>query len=88
MNLHSADNEGIRPPSPSGWLSREDIILQIKYGAEIMMARNNVIGHDDLDFLISASVNRPVDKVSELDMAEDHAVLMGLSRLKPVDRDK
>lgn len=63
------------------------MIFQIKYGAEIMMARNNVIGHDDLDFLISASVNRPADKVSEFDTAEDHAVLIGLSLLKPVNRN-
>ncbi len=61
------------------------MILHMKYGAEMIMARNKVMGHEDLDFLISASVNRPaVDKVSEFDMADDHAVLIGLSRLKPV----
>ena len=61
------------------------MILHMKYGAEIIMARNKVMGHEDLDFLISASVNRPADKVSEFDMADDHAVLIGLSRLKPVN---
>jgi hypothetical protein len=57
----------------------------MKYGAEMIMARNKVMGHDDLDFLISASVNRPADKASEFDTAVDHAVLIGFSRLKPVN---
>lgn len=45
------------------------------------------MGHEDLDFLISASVNRPTpDKVlSAFDAAEVHAVLMGFSRLKPAN---
>lgn len=51
----------------------------------MIMARNKVMGHDDLDFLISASVNRPADKASEFDTAVDHAVLIGFSRLKPVN---
>lgn len=56
----------------------------MKYGAEMMMARNNVMGQDDLVFLISASVKSPApDKESELDMAEVQAELIGFSRLKP-----
>ncbi len=52
----------------------------------MIIARNSVMGHEDLDFLISASVNRPTpDKVSAFDAAEVHAVLMGFSRLKPAN---
>ena len=45
------------------------------------------MGHDDLDFLISATVNRLApDKVSAFDTAEVHAVLIGFSRLKPAKK--
>lgn len=73
-------------PIPSGGLSREDMILQIKYGADIIMAMKSVMGHEDLAFLISASVNKlaPDKTVSgAVDTAEVHAVLIGFSRLKP-----
>lgn len=62
------------------------MILQIKYGADMTIAMKSVMGHEDLAFLISASVNKLApDNVSEVDTAEVHAVLIGFSRLKPKD---
>ena len=46
---------------------------------------NNVIGQDDLFFLISASVNKPPpDNESELNTASLHAVLFAFLFPRPV----
>lgn len=51
------------------------------------MAMNSVIGHEDLAFLISASVNiLAPDKVSGDDTALLHAMLIGFSRLRPTNK--
>ena len=61
------------------------MILQMKYGAEMMMAMNRVIGHEDLDFFMSASVSIPAPVKASVVTAVLHAILIGFSCLKPED---
>lgn len=50
-----------------------------------MMAMKRVIGHEDLGFLISASVNKSAALLPAPAMALDHAISCGFVRERPVN---
>lgn len=84
VNWHNLRAQIKNLPTKSAGLSKEEMILHIKYGAEIIMAMKSVIGHDDLDFLMSASVSNPAPDKASAVIAVLHAILIGFSRRKPM----